>query len=179
MPNNPLPDEPTELMEQLQPKTASSPPAQQSAANPPPAPMVQRTPAAHPNPAPSGANHQAVVNPGVEETNDREDSLTIKFAIGKLNDYIQWFLTVLEAILFIRFVLKMFGADPGNYFANFIFTLTQVLLVPFYNIIPQVSLHANQAFEFSTLFAMLIYFLVFLGLKRFLNILVTNPGETE
>jgi uncharacterized protein YggT (Ycf19 family) len=166
MPNNSLPEEPTEVIEELQRKSV------------PQTPAVQHQVAHSTHQAAASAVPQ-FVQADSGEIHNREDALTIKFAIGKLNDYIQWFLMVLEAILIIRFVLKMFGADPNNYFASFIFALTQILLVPFDNIIPPVSLHNNQAFEFSTLFAMGIYFLFFFALKRFLRILISNPGESE
>lgn len=161
MSSNPFPEDKTEVIEELQPKTTPQPPMPAQAAAYPVAPAMSA-------PASDGES---------EETHNREDALTIKFAIGKLNDYIQWFLMVLESILAIRFLLKMFGADPANLFASFIFTLTDILLVPFNNILPNVSLHANQAFEFSTLFAAAIYFLIFFALKRFLRILISSPEE--
>jgi uncharacterized protein YggT (Ycf19 family) len=162
--NNPFPDEKTEPMEELQPR-----------------PVVPQTPQAPPPatysvPVPPGGAQSAVPVESSEGRN-REDALTIKFAIGKLNDYLQWFLMVLEVILLIRFILMMFGADPANLFAGFIFSLTEILLVPFAGIVPSVSLHAHQAFEFSTLIAMGVYFLLFYALKRFLRILISSPEE--
>jgi uncharacterized protein YggT (Ycf19 family) len=164
MHNNPFPDEKTEPMEELQPKPAvpSTPPAQQQAAYP-----------AH---VTAGPGFQPMEVEGAEGHN-REEALTIKFAIGKLNDYLQWFLTVLETILLIRFLLKMFGATPTNPFANFVFSLTDILLVPFNGIVPSPSLHPNQAFEISTLIAVAVYFLIFYALKRFLRILISSPEE--
>jgi uncharacterized protein YggT (Ycf19 family) len=164
--NNPFPDETTEPMEELQPRPAVP--------QTPPSPH----PAAHPAQVPPGGAFQPVAVDVVSaEMRPREDALTIKFAIGKLNDYLQWFLMVLEAILVIRFLLRMFGADPANLFANFIFSLTDILLVPFNGIVPSLSLHTNQAFEISTLIAMGIYFLIFYALKRFLRILISSPEE--
>ncbi|HET8845117.1 MAG TPA: YggT family protein [Ktedonobacteraceae bacterium] len=166
MSSNPFPEERTEVIEELQPR-----------------PPVPQTPTSQPQavyPVAPGAGVGAppqLADADVGEAQNREDALTIKFAIGKLNDYLQWFLMVLESILAIRFLLKMFGADPGNLFASFIFTLTDILLVPFNNILPNVSLHVNQAFEFSTLFAAAIYFLIFFALKRFLRILISSPEE--
>jgi len=164
MSNNPFPDEKSEAtIEELQPRARPVP--------------VPQTPAPHP------ANHvtpEAELQPVSKasgEINTREDALTIKFAIGKLNDYLQWFLMVLESILAIRFLLKLFGADPTNLFASFIFSLTEILLVPFATIVQSPSLHANQAFEISTLIAALIYFLIFYALKRFLRILISSPEE--
>ncbi len=171
MTNNPLPNEPTEVLEDLQLKPAPQTSTPQTPSQPYP---VLASGSGGP------ANIGGVPPADIEsELQNREDALTIRFAIGKLNDYLQWFLMVLEAILIIRFVLKMFGADPGNIFASFIFTLTQVLLLPFAGIIPPLSLRENQAFEFSTLFAIAIYYLIFFALKRFLRILISNPGEVS
>ncbi len=114
-----------------------------------------------------------------DDGHTREDAFTVKFAIGKLNEYLQWFLMVLEALLVIRFLLKMFGANPNNLFAGFVFTLTDILLTPFNGIVPPISLHTNQAFEIATLIAMAVYFLLFYALKRFLRILISSPEETE
>lgn len=165
MSHNPFPNEQTEAMEELQPRPIPQTPVPHS-----PAPYpTQQNIGTTPQPVP------AEIEGG--EAHNREDALTIKFAIGKLNDYLQWFLMVLETILVIRFLLKMFGADPLNLFANFIYSLTEILLVPFKGIVPSYSLHANQFFEISTLFAALIYFLIFYALKRFLRILISSPEE--
>ncbi len=164
--NNPFPDETTEPMEELQPRPVV-----------PLSPLTQ-PPTAYPPYTGAGMPFQPTsgeIEGG--ELHNREDALTIKFAIGKLNDYLQWFLMVLETILVIRFLLRMFGADPANLFANFVFSLTQILLVPFDGIVPSLSLHPNQAFELSTLIAMAVYFLIFYALKRFLRILISNPEE--
>lgn len=154
-----LPDDKTDAMEALQPKPIPQTPVHVApTANtyvPPQAPM-------------GGAMSPLPVES--EELQTREGALTVQFAIGKLNEYLQWFLMVLEAMLALRFVLKMLGADPSSFFANLIFSITEVLLVPFQGTAPTISLHLNQAFEFSTIFAAVIYFLLFYALKRFLRI---------
>lgn len=156
-----FPDEKTEEMEGLQPKPVPAPPPQGV------------------YPAAASAGGTAPPPLDVESVEARqEEALTIKFAIGKLNDYLQWFLWVLETMLILRFILKMFGADPANLFAGFLYALTEIILVPFENIVPAPSLHPGiQAFEFSTLIAGAIYFLVFYALRRFLRILISNPEE--
>ncbi|HVU66539.1 MAG TPA: YggT family protein [Ktedonobacteraceae bacterium] len=162
-----VPDEQTEPMEGLQPK---------------PRPMPQTPPAASHAPAhhAAGASFQSMaIDADEDDGHTREDAFTVKFAIGKLNEYLQWFLMVLEALLVIRFLLKMFGANPNNLFAGFVFTLTDILLTPFNGIVPPISLHTNQAFEIATLIAMAVYFLLFYALKRFLRILISSPEETE
>lgn len=164
MQNNPFPEQ-TEPMEALQPK-------------PKPVPLTPPAPQAAPHATPTaGAGFQPMI---VEtENGSREDAFTIKFAIGKLNDYLQWFLMVMETILALRFILKMFGANPANFFASVVFALTDILLTPFNGIVPSISIHPQQAFEIATLIAMAVYFLLFYALKRFLRILISNPEEAE
>lgn len=109
----------------------------------------------------------------------QEEARTFRYAIGKLNDFLQWFITVLEIILVIRFVLKLIGADPLNLFAGFLYALTDIILFPFNSIVHTPSIHPNQAFEWSTLIAMIIYWLVFWAIRRFLRILVTGPEDAS
>lgn len=109
----------------------------------------------------------------------QEEARTFRYAIGKLNDFLQWFITVLEIILTIRFVLKLIGADPLNLFAGFLYALTDIILFPFNSIVHTPSIHTNQAFEWSTLIAMVIYWLVFWAIRRFLRILITGPEDAS
>ena len=108
----------------------------------------------------------------------QKKAMTVKFAIGKFNDYLLWFLMVLETALAVRFLLKLIGADPNNPFAGFLYALTDILLLPFLNIVKSPSIHPpNQAFEFSTLIGIIIYYLIFYALRRFFRMLVSNPEE--
>ena len=107
----------------------------------------------------------------------QEGGPTVRFAVGKLSDFIQWFVFVLEVMLFIRFVLKLIGADPTNAFAGFLFALTDILLFPFSNIVSNPSVHVNEAIELTTLIGMGIYYLIYWAIKRFLRILITEPED--
>jgi hypothetical protein len=162
MRNNPYPDEPHvqhvdalprgERMEDLPLR--------------PPAPQVQQSPLA------------TDVSPdGDSEETRHEEALTVRYAIGKLNDFIQWFIAVLEVTLAIRFILKLIGADPNNLFAGFLYALTDIILFPFSTIVRSASIHPSQAFEWSTLIAMAIYALLFWAIGRFLRILISSPEE--
>ncbi len=120
----------------------------------------------------------AEVIPENEAETRQEEARTVRYAIGKLNDFLQWFSTVLEVVLLIRFILKLIGADPTNLFAGFLYALTDIVLFPFSNIVHTPSLRTNQAFEWSTLVAMAIYWLLFWAIRRFLSILISSPEET-
>ena len=108
----------------------------------------------------------------------QEEARTVRYAIGKLNDFLQWFMAVLEVTLAIRFLLKLIGADPTNLFAGILYALTDIILFPFSNIVHSPSVHPLQAFEWSTLIAMIIYALIFWAIRRFLSILITSPEES-
>src|SRR5260370_16058480 len=107
----------------------------------------------------------------------QEEARTIRYAIGKLNDFLRWFTVVLEVTLVIRFFLKLIGAYPGNLFAGFIYALTDILLFPFVGIVGSASIPSNQALAGSTLIAAIIYWLIFWAIRRFLLILISSPEE--
>jgi uncharacterized protein YggT (Ycf19 family) len=114
----------------------------------------------------------------LSEGERQKKAMTVRFAIGKFNDYLLWFLTVLETVLAIRFLLQLIGADPNNPFAGFLYALTSIPLLPFQGIVKSPSIHPpNQAFEFSTLIAIAIYYLIFYALRRFIRLLVSSPED--
>jgi hypothetical protein len=107
----------------------------------------------------------------------QEEARIVRYSIGKLNDFLQWFAVVLQITLLIRFFLKLIGADPHNLFAGTIYALTAILLFPFDNIVHSPPLRGYQALEWSTLIAMIVYWLIFWAIRRFLLILISSPEE--
>ncbi|MDQ6661473.1 MAG: YggT family protein [Chloroflexota bacterium] len=130
-------------------------------------------------PSPEGGPHSSYPEVDLENIEARqEEAQTVKFAIGKLGDFLRWFAIVLEVTLAVRFVLRLIGADPTNVFAGFLYALTGIILLPFSTIVTNPSVHPpDQAFELSTLIGMGIYFLIFWFVKLFLRILITEPEE--
>ena len=77
-----------------------------------------------------------------------------------------WYLlSVLEALLAFRFILKLLGANPGAGFTSFIYTVTYPLVAPFLNVFRITSVEGS-VFEWTTLLAMLVYWLIAVGLIR-------------
>jgi len=106
----------------------------------------------------------------------QEEALTIRYAIGRLSDFLLWFLIVLEVTLAIEFFLMLIGADPNNLFTGLIYALTAIPLYPFNGLVPGTKLgNSGAVIEWSTLIAMAVYFLVFYALRRFLYILISRP----
>jgi uncharacterized protein YggT (Ycf19 family) len=163
-PDETIGSQPTEPYPPMEELPRRSPPPQQPGYTPPPG-------AENPTQAPESAESPVT---------RQEEALTIKYAIGKLNEYLLWFLMVLEVTLLLRFLLKLIGADPNNPFAGFLYALTDILLYPFLGIVNSPSIHPpNQAFEFSTLIGVIVYFLVFYALRRFLRILISPEEPVE
>lgn len=73
---------------------------------------------------------------------------------------IVWYiLGILEALLAFRFVLKLLAANPEAGFTNFIYAATYVFAAPFLNVFG-VSQVQGAVFEWTTLLAMVVYWLV-------------------
>jgi len=170
-PGNPFPEEmirtqPSEAYPPMEELPLKPPPPQYSVQPPPPNEMATQTQQAGP------------IEVGESPVTGREEALTIKFAIGKLNDYLLWFLMVLEVTLLIEFFLMLIGALQNNLFAGFMYALTVIPLYPFNGIVPSTKLGSSgAAIEWSTLIAMAVYFLVFYALRRFLTILISGPED--
>ena len=77
-----------------------------------------------------------------------------------------WYiLGVLEALLAFRFFLKLAAANPGAGFTRFIYDVTLPFAWPFLNVFRITAVEGN-VFEWTTLLAMFVYWLVALGLIR-------------
>ncbi len=71
-----------------------------------------------------------------------------------------WYiLGILEALLAFRFVLKLLGANPNAGFTEFIYAITYPFAAPFLNVF-RVSRVEGSIFEWTTLLAMLVFWLV-------------------
>ncbi len=73
---------------------------------------------------------------------------------------IVWYiLGLLEVLLAFRFVLKLLGANPAAGFTAFIYGVTYIFTAPFLSVF-RISQVAGSVFEWTTLLAMLVYWLL-------------------
>lgn len=79
---------------------------------------------------------------------------------------IVWFITgVIVAVLGLRIVLAMIGANLANPFASFIYSLTDPFVSPFRGLLQIGEFQAGVArFELETLIAAIIYLLIGWGI---------------
>lgn len=70
---------------------------------------------------------------------------------------IDFLVILVEITLGFRFILKLFGASSFAPFVNWMYSTSEPLLQPFRGMFPSPLLEQGIIFEFSTLFAMLVY----------------------
>jgi hypothetical protein len=83
-------------------------------------------------------------------------------------------LGILEALLALRFVLKLIGANPSSPISMFIYGFTGLFLLPFAGLTGTPTL-GNMVLEVPTLIAMAIYALLAWGFERLIWVIFYKP----
>lgn len=79
---------------------------------------------------------------------------------------IVWYIVgLLEVLLLFRFVLKLLGANPVAGFTDFIYTVTHIFAAPFLNVF-RITKVEGSIFEWTTLLAMFVYWLIAVGIVK-------------
>jgi uncharacterized protein YggT (Ycf19 family) len=80
---------------------------------------------------------------------------------------IWYILTIIEAVLLLRFVLKLLAANPNAGFTDFIYSFSALFVAPFQAVFRNAAVQGS-VFEWTTLLAMIVYYIVALGLIKLL-----------
>lgn len=99
-------------------------------------------------------------------------------AISRVNQVIWLLFGFIEALIAIRIVLKLIGANPAAFFTYLVYSVTDVFLWPFTGITPTPAVGAIQ-FEISSIIAILVYALAAWGITRLLWVLFYHPETTS
>jgi len=79
---------------------------------------------------------------------------------------IVWYLlSILEVLLVFRFMLKLTGANASAGFTSFLYALTWPFTAPFLAVFPRTTVQGS-IFEWTTLLAMLVYWMIALAIVR-------------
>ncbi len=100
------------------------------------------------------------------------------FTSGRMVYYI---LGVLESLLAFRLVFRLLGANPESGFVSFIYSVTNIFLVPFEAIFRTATtegIETSAVLEPSTLIAMIVYALIAWGIVK-LIIILTKGQDVE
>ena len=81
-----------------------------------------------------------------------------------------WFIIgVINTLIGLRFILLLFGANRDVPFTDFIYSISEPLVAPFAGIFGQPE-YGKAVLELSSLFAMLIYTLIGIGIAKALTL---------
>lgn len=116
---------------------------------------------------------QTTVNDGpvTETTRAVNDPVVERAHRANVAERIVWFVAgVLLTLLGLRFVFALLGANPNNWLANFVYSVTHPFVAPFFNLFNYNYVNGVGRFEAYTLVAMLFYALVAWGIARLLTL---------
>ena len=86
-------------------------------------------------------------------------NLEYRETVYKVSQIIWLLFGGLEALIGIRVILMLIGANPANGFTAFIYQLTQLFLWPFQNLIANPTFQ-NMTLEVTSIIAMIVYALL-------------------
>ena len=111
------------------------------------------------------------------EITDRDNPVAEETHTQNVATRVVWYVAgVLLTLLALRFVLALLGANPGNGFANFIYSITYPFVAPFFSLFSYNLSYSVAHFELYTLIAMAVYALVAYGITRLINL---SRDDTE
>jgi hypothetical protein len=86
---------------------------------------------------------------------------------GLVAQRIVWYVVgVIIALLAIRVVLLLLGANKGNAFVDFVYSLSGIFAAPFYGIFSYEPSYGISTLEISSLVAMAVYALIGWGVAK-------------
>jgi YggT family protein len=86
-------------------------------------------------------------------------NLEYRESVYKVSQIIWLLFGGLEALIGIRVILLLIGANPANGFTAFVYQLTQLFLWPFQNLIANPTFQ-NMTLEVTSIIAMIVYALL-------------------
>jgi hypothetical protein len=87
--------------------------------------------------------------------------------IFRASQIVWYVLGLIETLLIFRFFLKFLGANPGAGFSSFIYDFSYPFVAPFLAVF-NVSTVSESVIEWTTLLAMLVYWLFAMGIMQLL-----------
>lgn len=95
----------------------------------------------------------------------------------RLTQVVWYLLDIIEILLALRFLFKLLGANPGAVFTHFLYGVTYPLVFPFISVF-RISQVAGATFEWTTLLAMVIYWIIAWIIVRLITLGEPIPTQT-
>jgi hypothetical protein len=108
------------------------------------------------------------------QTTQKEPERERRIFTFKATQVVWLLLSIFEALLALRFVLKLIGANPASPFAVVLYGFTGLFLYPFAGLIGTPAA-GGMVMEISTLIAMLVYGLIGWAVERIIFVIFYRP----
>lgn len=95
------------------------------------------------------------------------DSSAAQFTLANIVWYVAG---LLDALLALRFLLALLGANPANMFASFIYGISYLFVAPFFTLFRYNFHYGVSMFESYTLVAMALYAMIAYAVARLITI---------
>ena len=88
----------------------------------------------------------------------------------KVKDFVYLIAGIIELLLLIRIILTLLGANRGNAFASFIYSVTYPIVSPFFGLFNNTFTYGVSRLEVETLVAMLVVAGISWAIARIIDI---------
>src|ERR671931_1235319 len=105
-------------------------------------------------------------------------NLEYREAIYKVTQFIWLLCGALEALIGIRVILMLIGANPGNVFTMLVYQLSDIFLWPFRNIVANPGFQ-NHVLEITSIIAMIVYPLIGWAIVRLICVIFYRAPTSE
>lgn len=89
-----------------------------------------------------------------------------------LRSLVNGIITLVELLISVRIILKLFGASTTAPFVSWVYETTAPLLEPFIGMFPSPNLTGGFVLEFSAIFGLLVYAFIGYALLEILAVLI-------
>ena len=113
-----------------------------------------------------------------EEHVVQDVNLEYREAVYKVAQFIWLLFGGLEALIGIRVILLLIGANPANPFTAFVYQFSQLFLWPFQNIVANPAIQ-NYVLEITSIVAMIVYPLIGWAIVRLVWVLFYRRPTSE
>jgi uncharacterized protein YggT (Ycf19 family) len=113
-----------------------------------------------------------------EEQVVRNVNLEYREALSKVSQFIWLIFVGIEALIGIRVILMLIGANPANTFTAFVYQLSELFLWPFRNIVANPAFQ-NSVLEITSIIAMIVYPLIGWAIVQLIWVLFYRAPSSE
>ena len=108
----------------------------------------------------------------------QNENLAYRETIYRITQFIWLLFGALEALIGVRVILMLIGANPANPFAAIVYQLSELFLWPFRNLITNPAF-GNSVLEITSLIAMIVYPLIGWAIVRLIWVLFYRAPTSQ